>query len=109
MREEGLDPCEEAQEVSQLEGRRDIEKFTRGKILSQEKDRRLSYHKRKFLLTCIRKWEIDYELTKRHVMALMSMPSEDKISQGRKQTLIEEMIKLRQSIEAGRKEVNNLS
>ena len=55
------------------------------------------------------KTEIDYELTKRHVMALMSMPSEDKISQGRKQTLIEEMIKLRQSIEAGRKEVNNLS
>jgi hypothetical protein len=108
MREPGLDPYQEAYEAAQLEGRQDIEKFTRGEISSQEKDRRLLYHKKKYLLTLIRKMQIYYETTKRHVMFLMSMPSEDKISQKRKQDFIEEMIKLRQGIEAHKKEVESL-
>ena len=108
MREPGLDPYQEAYEAAQLEGRQDIEKFTRGEISSQEKDRRLLYHKKKYLLTLIRKMQIYYENTKRHVMFLMSMPSEDKISQERKQDFIEEMIKLRQGIEVHRKEVESL-
>jgi len=41
-------------------------------------------------------------------MDVMERPLEDKISQDKKQFFIEEMIELRQSIEANRKEVKSL-
>ena len=108
MREEGFDPYQEAYETARLEGAQDIEKFSKGKISSEEKDRRLVSHKKKYLLTVIRKMEIDYDLKKRYVMDLMTTPSEDKISQDRKQSFIEEMIELRQGIEANKKLLKSL-
>ena len=45
---------------------------------------------------------------KKQIMDVMERPLEDKISQDKKQFFIEEMIKLRQSIEANRKEVKSL-
>ena len=45
---------------------------------------------------------------KKQIMDVMERPLEDKISQDKKQFFIEEMIELRQSIEANRKEVKSL-